>query len=99
MMRTERHLVRIGAVAAIGGALLLSVATGMHPSGADPADPAAAFERVFAGNGLSGAVDTFTITNRVTCDAELTLVKEVHNGDALASAWELSATATGGGRG
>ena len=43
MMKTERHLVRIGAVAAIGGALLLSVATGMHPASADPADPAAAF--------------------------------------------------------
>ena len=42
-MSTEQHLARIGAVAAIVGALVLLVATLLHPISADPNDPAAAF--------------------------------------------------------
>ena len=40
---TQRHLARIGAAAAIGGAVTLLVATLLHPMGADPNDPVAAF--------------------------------------------------------
>jgi LPXTG-motif cell wall-anchored protein/uncharacterized repeat protein (TIGR01451 family) len=46
---------------------------------------------------LGGGDNHYTITNSVTCDSELTLVKSVQNGDALASAWTLSATPTEGG--
>lgn len=40
---------------------------------------------------LGGGANHYTITNTVTCDAELTLVKDVLNGPAPASAWTLSA--------
>jgi hypothetical protein len=40
---TAASLARIGGVAGIAGALLLVVATLLHPLGADPADAAAAF--------------------------------------------------------
>jgi hypothetical protein len=40
---TRGHLARIGAAAAIGGAVTLFVATLLHPMSADPNDPAAAF--------------------------------------------------------
>ncbi len=40
---TDRYLVRIGAIAAILGALLLFVSTLLHPLGADPDDAVAAF--------------------------------------------------------
>jgi hypothetical protein len=43
MMPSGRHLSRIGGVAAILGALVLSVATMLHPLDAHPADTAAAF--------------------------------------------------------
>lgn len=46
---------------------------------------------------LGGGANTYTITNRVTCDSQLTLVKDVVNGPALESAWTLSATPTGSG--
>src|SRR5215468_8177632 len=42
-MSTQQHLARIGAAAAIGGAILLFVATLLHPMSADPNDPPAAF--------------------------------------------------------
>jgi hypothetical protein len=42
-MSTQQHLARIGAGAAIGGAVLLFIATLLHPMSADPNDPAAAF--------------------------------------------------------
>src|SRR5262245_14520394 len=42
-MITQRHLARIGAAAAIAGAVTLLVATLLHPMTADPNDPAAAF--------------------------------------------------------
>ena len=42
-MSTQQHLARVGAVAAIGGAVMLFVATLLHPMSADPNDPAAAF--------------------------------------------------------
>ncbi|HYC23163.1 MAG TPA: hypothetical protein VEI94_10690 [Candidatus Bathyarchaeia archaeon] len=42
-MSTRQHLARIGAVAAIGGALTLFVATLLHPLSADPNDAPAAF--------------------------------------------------------
>src|SRR3989441_3030421 len=42
-MSTEQHLARVGAVAAMGGALTLFVATLLHPMTADPNDPPAAF--------------------------------------------------------
>jgi fimbrial isopeptide formation D2 family protein/LPXTG-motif cell wall-anchored protein len=41
---------------------------------------------------LGGGSNHYTITNTVTCDSNLTLVKDVLNGPALASAWTLSAT-------
>jgi hypothetical protein len=40
---TRGHLARIGAAAAVGGAVLLFVATLMHPMSADPNDAPAAF--------------------------------------------------------
>jgi hypothetical protein len=40
---TQRCLARLGAVAALGGAALLLVATLLHPLGSDPNDPHAAF--------------------------------------------------------
>jgi len=43
MVSTEQSLARPGAVAAVGGAVLLVVATLLHPLGSDPNDPAAAF--------------------------------------------------------
>jgi uncharacterized repeat protein (TIGR01451 family) len=46
---------------------------------------------------LGGGANHATITNEVTCNSSLTLVKSVQNGDALASAWTLSATPSGGG--
>lgn len=39
----QSHLARMGSVAAIAGALLLMIATALHPLGADPNDPEAAF--------------------------------------------------------
>jgi hypothetical protein len=39
----QAHLARVGAVAAIGGALLLMITTYLHPVGADPNDAQAAF--------------------------------------------------------
>src|SRR5215472_2422979 len=42
-MSTEGHLARIGAVAAVSGAVTLFVATLLHPMTADPNDAAAAF--------------------------------------------------------
>jgi len=42
-MSTERHLARIGGVAAVGGALTLFTATLLHPLSADPNDAPAAF--------------------------------------------------------
>jgi hypothetical protein len=40
---TSRSLARLGAVAALAGAALLSVSTLLHPLGSDPNDPQAAF--------------------------------------------------------
>lgn len=45
---------------------------------------------------LEGGTNHYTITNTVTCNGQLTLVKEVLNGPALASAWTLSATGGNG---
>jgi len=42
-MSTQQHLARIGAAAAMGGAVTLFVATLLHPMSADPNDPPAAF--------------------------------------------------------
>lgn len=42
-MSTQQHLARVGAAAAIGGAVLLFLTTLLHPMSADPNDPAAAF--------------------------------------------------------
>jgi len=42
-MSAQQHLVRIGAVAAVSGALTLFIATLLHPLGADPNDAPAAF--------------------------------------------------------
>ncbi len=42
-MSTQQHLARIGAVAAMSGAVTLFVATLLHPTSADPNDPPAAF--------------------------------------------------------
>ncbi len=42
-MSTQQYTVRFGAVAAIIGALMLLMATFLHPLDADPNDPAAAF--------------------------------------------------------
>jgi hypothetical protein len=41
--RAQYHLARVGAVAALGGAATLFVATLLHPMGANPNDAAAAF--------------------------------------------------------
>ncbi|MFF2274851.1 hypothetical protein [Agromyces sp. NPDC058126] len=40
--------------------------------------------------------NTYTITNTVTCDSQLTLKKTVSNGPVAASAWNLDAVAPGG---
>jgi len=45
---------------------------------------------------LWGGANHYTITNVVTCDSTLTLVKDVLNGPALASAWTLSASPVDG---
>ncbi len=42
-MTTQQHLARIGAAAAMSGAVTLFVATLLHPMSADPNDPPAAF--------------------------------------------------------
>ena len=42
-MSTQQHLARIGAAAAMSGAVTLFVATLLHPMSADPNDPPAAF--------------------------------------------------------
>ena len=42
-MSTAPHLARLGAVAALVGAVLLIVSTALHPLGSDPADAPAAF--------------------------------------------------------
>ncbi len=42
-MSTQQHLARIGATAAMSGAVTLFVATLLHPMSADPNDPSAAF--------------------------------------------------------
>jgi hypothetical protein len=42
-MSTARHLARLGAIAALVGAILLIVSTALHPLGSDPADAPAAF--------------------------------------------------------
>src|SRR5256885_2363044 len=42
-MSTQQHLARVGAVAAMSGAVTLFVATLLHPMTADPNDPPAAF--------------------------------------------------------
>ncbi|UOQ59341.1 hypothetical protein MUN76_09745 [Leucobacter rhizosphaerae] len=42
------------------------------------------------------ATHTYTVTNVVTCTAELTLVKQVQNGDADPTSWTLDAVAPGG---
>lgn len=42
-MSEDRHLARIGAAAAIGGAVVLFIATLLHPMSADPNDAPAAF--------------------------------------------------------
>ena len=42
-MSTQQHLARIGAAAAIGGAVTLFIATLLHPMSADPNDAPAAF--------------------------------------------------------
>lgn len=46
---------------------------------------------------LEGGMNHYTITNTVTCNGQLTLVKDVLNGPALESAWTLSATPLEGG--
>src|SRR5438132_12195487 len=42
-MTVHQHLTRVGAVAAVSGALTLFIATLLHPMNADPNDPAVAF--------------------------------------------------------
>ena len=42
-MSTEEHLARVGAAAAVSGALTLFVSTLLHPLNADPNDAPAAF--------------------------------------------------------
>ncbi len=42
-MSTQQHLARVGAAAAMSGAVTLFVATLLHPMSADPNDPPAAF--------------------------------------------------------
>ena len=46
---------------------------------------------------LLGGSNGYTITNTVTCVAQVTLLKVVQNGPALASAWTLSANDGGSG--
>ena len=46
---------------------------------------------------LTGGSNPYTITNTVTCVAQVTLVKSVLNGPALPSAWTLSANDGGSG--
>ena len=41
---------------------------------------------------LSQVHNTATITNTVTCDSRLTLIKQVQGGDALAGSWTLNAS-------
>lgn len=45
---------------------------------------------------LQGGANTYVLTNFVTCRSTLQLNKVVDNGPALASAWTLSATPSGG---
>jgi len=42
-MSTQQHLARIGAVAAVSGALAILITTLLHPLAADPNGAAAAF--------------------------------------------------------
>ena len=42
-MSTAQHLARLGAAAAVVGAVLLMVSTALHPLDSDPGDPPAAF--------------------------------------------------------
>jgi fimbrial isopeptide formation D2 family protein/LPXTG-motif cell wall-anchored protein len=60
-------------------------------NGQTPANGALAFSDT-----LGGGSNHYTITNTVTCHSNLTLVKDVSNGPALASAWTLSATPVDG---
>ena len=53
-----RNLLRIGGAAAMFGALLLFLGTFLHPSGADPNDPAAAFREY--------AADRFWVASHLT---------------------------------
>jgi uncharacterized repeat protein (TIGR01451 family) len=46
---------------------------------------------------LAGGANSYTITNTVTCVAQVTLVKSVLNGPTAASAWTLSANDGGSG--
>lgn len=46
---------------------------------------------------LQGGDNSYTVTNTVECRAHVTLVKVVDNGPAVATAWTLSATPSGGG--
>ncbi|RYP85317.1 hypothetical protein EKO23_12590 [Nocardioides guangzhouensis] len=46
---------------------------------------------------LQGGDNSYTVTNTVDCRGHVTLVKVVDNGPAVATAWTLSATASGGG--
>ncbi len=43
LMSTQQHLARVGAAAAMSGAVTLFVATLLHPMSGDPNDPSAAF--------------------------------------------------------
>ena len=45
---------------------------------------------------LGAGLNAYTITNYVTCGAELTLLKSVSSGPALPAAWTLTATAPSG---
>jgi LPXTG-motif cell wall-anchored protein len=47
---------------------------------------------------LTGGANHYTLTNRVTCESGLTLVKSVLNGPASADAWTLSAAPADAGR-
>jgi LPXTG-motif cell wall-anchored protein/uncharacterized repeat protein (TIGR01451 family) len=47
---------------------------------------------------LTGGTNHYTLTNRVTCESGLTLVKSVLNGPASADAWTLSAAPAGAGK-
>jgi uncharacterized repeat protein (TIGR01451 family) len=61
-----------------------------------PVDPAAGALPYGTGP-LPGGSNSYTITNPVTCVAQVTLVKNVINGPALPSAWTLSANDGGAG--